>query len=371
MSPLHMYVVRNLMRRPFLSALVLGMVTLTGVTTITLATLGYSLRASLIQRALPNRLFAMSENAREETESQVPANILSSVILVPGAKAWTENLNYILRSGASGPEAVMVRGLDQTGFTQRGASLVEGTMPARGEREVIMGETVRGRYPDYTIGSTVRLGNHPWRVVGYFKTGTFDDSEAWTSREALGAEFHSGDNVNVIVIDLADVSALEQQRNNIKAMPNAKLTLTSDIARKQSVYDEFGPLYTVLVAVAILVLFGAMLSVMMALSLVFSQRTAELSALRAIGLRNMAIGRLVLFESNTFALIGAAVALVVSLALLHERTTYSGSFAFKMLLRPEIFIASAMATILACSLGAIIPLRRVLRLDIPQGLRED
>ena len=185
MSPLHTYILRNLMRRPFLSALVLGMVTLTSITIITLATLGYSLRTALVQRALPNRVFAVSEKATEDVDSQLPANVLSSVILVPGAKAWTENLNYLLRPGASGPEIVVTRGLDPESFTQRGAALVEGTMPARGERELILGETVHERYPDYALGSTVRLGNHPWRVVGYFKNGTFEDGEAWTTREAL------------------------------------------------------------------------------------------------------------------------------------------------------------------------------------------
>ncbi|MEO6954534.1 MAG: FtsX-like permease family protein [Polyangia bacterium] len=359
------------MRRPFLSALVLGMVTLTSITIIWLATIGYSLRTALIQKSLPDRVFVTSEGATEDIESQIPANILSSMILVPGAHAWTESLNFLLRSGASGPEVISARGLGADGFAARGTVMVEGALPNMNERELIVGETVRARYPEYTVGSMVRFGANQWRVVGIFKTGSFEDSEIWTTREALAREFHSPDNINLVVIDLPDAAAVTQQRQNIKSMPNAKLQVASDPERKEADYKHFGALYTVLGMVVALVFAGTVLSVMMALSLVFSRRTAELSALRALGFKNGAIGRLVLFESNVFALLGATISVVVSVLVLYNRTTYSGSFAFKMLLRPEVFVASIATMVIACSLGAIIPLRRVLALDITEGLREE
>lgn len=373
MSPFYTYVIRNFLRRRFLSALVLGMVVFCGLTITTLATLGFSLRTTLIQHALPTRLFVVSENWRDDDlGSSLPKNILERMNLVPGARAWTENLNYLVRSGKNGPETVVLRGLDAIGFEQRGLKVADGTLPTGLERELIVGDAVRVRYPDYVIGSTVRVGNHPWKIVGVFKTGTFDESEIWASHDALDAEFNTSGSVNLALIDVPDVAAVEPQLKNLESMPtDAKVKAMTDAKRKRDDYSHFAPLYTVLITVSVLVTIGTVLSVMMALSLVFSQRTAELSALRAIGFRNMSIGWLVLLESNVFALFGVAIALAASFFLLYGRAMYSGWFVFKMIIRPDVFALSAVVTVVACSLGAIIPLRRVLRLDIPQGLRDE
>jgi putative ABC transport system permease protein len=274
---------------------------------------------------------------------------------------------------------VPFRGVGEAAFAVRdNVKLVAGRTFEPGRNEVIAGVQAAREFAGYDVGSTIKLGNTEWNVVGIFSAGGgAAESELWTDARLLQAAYQRGNSYQSVHARLSSAGQFQTFKDALTSNPQ----LNVKVMRESEFYAEQSSLLTNFVRVL-----GTFIGVMMALGALFGSlntmysavaaRVGEICTLRALGFGAGPVVVSVLFESLALALLGGAAGAAAAYlafdgygaATLNWQTFTQVAFAFRVTL-PLLVQAIALALGIGL-IGGIFPAIRAARMPIAAGLRE-
>jgi putative ABC transport system permease protein len=189
------------------------------------------------------------------------------------------------------------------------------------------------------------------------------------SRTTFDATFASPRDQNTYVLTRGGASPAAEAAlsRTLAAYPDAKLQTKQDFVKtRESRISLVLSLLYVLLALSVIVSIFGMVNTL-ALSIV--ERTRELGMLRAIGMTQRQVRRMVRHESVITALIGAALGLPLGVFLAALVTAALSSEGIVFALPGASLVVFAIAAVVAGILAAIGPARRAARLDVLKALQ--
>jgi putative ABC transport system permease protein len=295
---------------------VLGIAGVVGVF-ITVTALANGLEGTLLKTGGDDRFMVVRSGANFESASFIGRDTLDVVAQVPGvlkapdgsALVSADAVVSVALSKAGGAENVTARGASSQVWSVRPESrIVEGRTFQPGLREVVIGRSVRARFPDLHIGSEVPLQGGGWHVVGVFETGgDMHESEMLTDLDTLLSAYQRS-NLSSITGRLVSRDALD----GVQRMLSSNPTLSVEVLRESDFYRKNTErvarfLFFSGQVIAIIMAVGAVFAAVCSMYSATEDRSTEIATLRAIGFRSSSVVAAVLVESLLLATLGASL----------------------------------------------------------------
>ncbi len=281
---------------------------------------------------------------------------------------------------ATGTSAnVPLRGVQQGAFEVRdNIEIVEGRNFEPGRNELIVGRGAQHQFAGLDIGSTVRLGQTEWEVVGVFSTGGgSEESELWGDARTVQSAYRRGNSFQSVRLKLQSESALEELEAAIDADPRLDL----DVQRESEyMAAQAETLSTFIKAIgyplAILMSLGAIFGAINTMYASVSARSREIATLRAIGFGAFPVAVSTLIESLLLSVIGGLIGAAVVFLIFNGYTvsTINGaSFSqvvFDFAVTGDLLVQGIVAAVIIGLIGGFFPALRAARLPVATALRE-
>jgi putative ABC transport system permease protein len=274
---------------------------------------------------------------------------------------------------------VAMRGVEKPAMAVRGnLRIVQGRAFEWGRNEVIVGVGAARSFAGLERGSTVRVGQSEWKIVGVFTGGGgAAESEIWSDAAVLQPAYNRGDSFQSVYAKLQSPETFQQFQDALMTNPRLKVKVLrqSEFLADQSTaltgfIERFG------VMVAGLMGLGALFGALNTMYSAIAARTREIATLRALGFGAGPVVLSVLIESLAIALIGgAAGGAAAYLAFNGQQTstinwqTFS-QVAFAFSVTPRLLVQAVVWAAAIGLLGGAFPAIRAARLPIAAGLRE-
>jgi putative ABC transport system permease protein len=380
------YSFRNLWTRRLTTVLTAGGLALVVFVYATVLMMSEGLRKTLMQTGSYDNVVVIRKGAGAEVQSSVERDQAAIVQSLPGiatgingsAAASKELVVLITLTKRSTGVAtnVVIRGVGEQGIRLRPqVKIIEGRIFRPGSSEIVAGRSIAERFPEATLGGTIRFAQREWTIVGLFDAGkTGFDSEVWGDVDQLMHSFRRPVYSSVL-LKLADPTAFESIKARIEADPRLKLE-----AKRESVfYAEQSEMLANFInylglALSIIFSIGAMLGAMITMYAAVANRTREIGTLRALGFRKGSILLAFLFESALLSVIGGAAGLILAsgmqfltISTLNWQTF--AELAFTFTLTPAIVVQSLAFALIMGVLGGVLPAARAARMGIVDALR--
>jgi putative ABC transport system permease protein len=380
------YSFRNLWTRRLTTVLTAGGLALVVFVYATVLMMSEGLRKTLVQTGSYDNVVVIRKGAGAEVQSGVERDQAAIVQSLPGiateingsAAASKELVVLITLTKRSTGVAtnVVIRGVGEQGIRLRPqVKIIEGRIFRPGSSEIVAGRSIAERFPEATLGGTIRFAQREWTIVGLFDAGkTGFDSEVWGDVDQLMHSFRRPVYSSVL-LKLADPTAFESIKARIEADPRLKLE-----AKRESVfYAEQSEMLANFInylglALSIIFSIGAMLGAMITMYAAVANRTREIGTLRALGFRKGSILLTFLFESALLSVIGGAAGLILAsgmqfltISTLNWQTF--AELAFTFTLTPAIVVQSLAFALIMGVLGGVLPAARAARMGIVDALR--
>lgn len=273
---------------------------------------------------------------------------------------------------------VPLRGVEQKAFDVRGnITLLQGRRFETGRNEIMVGAGAARAFAGLDIGNKIKVGQNQWEVVGIFSSkGGIAESEIWTDAAVLQPAYHR-DDFQSVYVRLADPSSFAAFKDNLTTNPKLQVK----VVRQTEFYEEQSSQVTKFITtvgffIAGLMAIGALFGALNTMYSAVSDRTREISTLRALGFGTSPVIFSVLAESVMLAMLGGLIGAGGAYLLfdgyqastINWQTFSQVTFAFRV--TPGLL---AMAIVFATSIGFIgglFPAIRAARLPIASGLRE-
>ncbi len=279
----------------------------------------------------------------------------------------------------TGTEAnVPIRGVHPAAFAVRDrVRIVEGRRFEFGRNEVIVGEGAVREFSGLDLGSSLKLGEGQWTVVGIFTTGgTAADSEIWADSEVLMASFRR-QAFQSVYARLNSPEAFEEFKSWLTTNPQLNIKVLPEM----QYYEEQSRLLRGIVTglgglIAGLMGIGAVFGAVNTMYSAVSARTREIATLRALGFGGAPVALSVLVESLLLALLGGALGGVlayVGFNGFHTSTINWQSFSqvtFAFAVTPRLLVQGVIYSLGMGLLGGLFPAWRAARLPVAAALRE-
>jgi putative ABC transport system permease protein len=280
----------------------------------------------------------------------------------------------------TGTEAnVPVRGVSPSAFAVReNLRLVQGRRFEFGRNEVMVGEGAVREFSGLDLGTTLKLGEGHWTVVGVFSTGgTAADSEVWGDAEVLAAAFRRTGAFQSVYARLES----PQRFDEFKAWLTTNPQLDVAVLREAQYYEEQSRVLRGVVAglgglVAGLMGIGAVFGAVNTMYSAVSARTREIATLRALGFGGSPVAVSVLAESLLMALIGGVLGGVLAYVGFNGFTTSTMNWqtfsqvAFAFAVTPALLVQGVLYSLAMGLVGGLFPAWRAARLPVAAALRE-
>lgn len=274
---------------------------------------------------------------------------------------------------------VPMRGLGRAGAGVRGdIEIVEGRMFEPGRSEVIVGAGAYRSFAGLDVGSTVRVGQMEWQVVGVFTGGGgAAESEIWTDAAVLQPAYQRGESFQSVLVRLDTPESFMAFKDSLTTDPRLKvktLLQREFLAEQSSMLTTFirGIGFLIAGLMALGALFGALNTMYSAVA----GRTREIATLRALGFGATPVIISVLIESLVLALVGGAIGAAVAYFVFDGFTATTinwqsfSQIAFAFAVTPRLLVMAIIWAAVLGLLGGLLPAIRAARLPIAAALRE-
>lgn len=281
---------------------------------------------------------------------------------------------------ATGTSAnVPLRGVQQGAFAVRdNIEFVQGRNFATGRNELIVGRGALHQFSGLELGSTVRLGQAEWTVVGVFSAGGgTGESELWADASTVQSAYRRGNSFQSMRVKLTSESALEELRAAVDGDPRLDVDVqleTEYMAGQAEPLSAF--IKTIGYPLAILMSLGAIFGAINTMYASVSARSREIATLRAIGFGGFPVAVSTLVESLLLALIGGLIGGLVVFVIFNGYTVStmnSASFSqvvFDFAVTPDLLYQGIIAAVVIGVVGGFFPAVRAARLPVATALRE-
>ena len=272
---------------------------------------------------------------------------------------------------------VTLRGMSNLGLAIRpGIQLVEGRLPAKGTREVIVGKAIKEKFKDTEVGQNIRLVGTEWPVVGIFEAGDSGyGSEIWGDVDILRPAFRR-EMYSSLLFRLKPGAKLAAFRERLSRDPRLNISMQTEPKYYQEQSKMLSTVISVMgIVISVFFSLGAMIGAMITMYSSVANRVHEIGMLRAIGFSRKSIFFSFLFECMLISFLGgifgvllASLMSFVSIATTNFQTFAEVAFDFR--LNAQIIFLGLLFSVIMGVIGGMFPAIRASRIDVLDAIRE-
>lgn len=300
----------------------------------------------------------------------LPGSMTRTLLKVPGvAHAWgcTGLVDTPASSDKGNVDHVVFCSYDDYMLESSRSVVVRGRMPGAGN-EVM---TIYNKNNPMQIGDVITVNGVPLTIVGAFSEGAFPDDVTLIAPEALFRQVAGDQNYNMVGVQL-DRTADEDTLFTLADLATDDVIM-QDL--RESNRQDRGTYYAVrIVLYGFLAIIGgiSLLNIVNSISMSVSARARQYGAMRAVGMEDVQLCRMIAAEAGTYAASGLLVGVAAGLALhraLYTRliTHYFGvvwRVPFGLLAVLCLFVAGAAA------LAVYGPVKRLQAMPVTAAINE-
>jgi putative ABC transport system permease protein len=276
------------------------------------------------------------------------------------------------------PANVPLRGVSRPVFeVHKGVRLIAGRLFQWGRNEIIAGTGAAQEFGGLEVGSTVRLGETSWKIVGLFASGgSLSESELWADADVLMPAYRRT-LFQSVHVELDSAPSFDRFKDALTTDPR----LDVKVVREADYYIEQSQTLTTIIStlglgITLLMAVGAIFGAILTMYSAVASRTREIATLRALGFGSGPVEISVLAESLVLAAAGGVIGGLLAYLIfngyhtstLNWRTFSQVTFAFRV--TPRLLIAAIVITLPMGLIGGLFPALRAGRMPIAAALRE-
>ena len=381
------YVLNNFKSRKTTTAITISGIAMVVFVFSAVLMMAYGIEKTLASTGSPDNVMILRKSATGEISSIIPGETGNIIQSLPNISIGDDGkpllskepvvvINLEIEGG--GFSNITVRGVSQKIQSLRPqVKIIEGKMFNSALRELIVGASIAGRFPDARLNKTIKFAGNDWTVVGIFSTdGSGFDSEIWGDGFQMLDAFNRGSSVSTMTIKLDDPSNFEQFKENFD---NDQRLNQFEPKREQEFFAEQSEgmaTFIRILGIFITVIFslGATVGAMITMYTAVANRTVEIGTLRSLGFKRRSILTAFLIESMIIAITGAIIGLFIAsflqfftISTLNFQSFSELSFSFA--LSPSIAISAIIFAVIMGFLGGFLPSVRAARQNIVDALR--
>lgn len=254
------------------------------------------------------------------------------------------------------------------------ARLIEGRAFELGKRELVAGKGAHSEFAGLNVGTTLRLGQQEWTVVGIFSSGDAHESELWGDAEVVQGAYNR-DGYQSVTLKLINADSFDA----LKAALSTEPRLTVDVERTRDYYatqsEDLTRLIRILgVAIAVIMAIGAVFGALNTMYTAVSTRAREIATLRAIGFSATPVVISLMLEAALLALLGGVIGAGLAWLIFDKYTvsTLGANFSqvvFAFKVSPSLIADGLLWALIIGLVGGLIPAVSAARLPITTALR--
>jgi putative ABC transport system permease protein len=369
---------------------VVAVVGIAGVVLVFVAVLsiGVGFRKTMVGSAAAENAVVLRAGATSEMSSGLTLEETRLIAEAPGIARAPEGgplasaemfVIVDLDKRSTGTEAnVPLRGVQPEAFEVRqGLRILEGRKLIPGRQEIVVGEGALREFAGTDLGSTLRLGQADWEVVGIFTTGgSVADSELWADSKVLAPAYNRGSGSQSVYARLTSPEAFTAFQQALTDDPR----LNVKVMREEEYYEEQARSIDYInilgIAIAVIMAFGAIFGAVLTLYSAVAARGREIATLRALGFGGSPVVLSVLAEAMLLGLVGGALGGGLAYALFNgfrAATMNWQSFSqvtFAFAVTPLLVVTGIVGALLMGLVGGLFPALRAAWTPVAQALRE-
>jgi putative ABC transport system permease protein len=270
------------------------------------------------------------------------------------------------------PTPVITRGIRDIAYTVHPQiRLSEGRAPKRGY-EVAIGRLVATRLglaeSQLAIGQWLQFEGERWEITGILSApGTAHESEIWAPLEDLMVASKRTD-YSMLVMQAEDITARDEVLFDLKTRTDIRTTSYGETDYYGSEAERLKPLQTVTLMMTIMLVFGGLMAGMNTMHTSVMGRVREMAVLQVTGYRRRDVLAGFLFEGVLLSLIGGLVGCMAGLLVNGVPMKFSMS-AFRFQVDGPVILAGLLLALMIGIVGTLVPVFRIARQQIAEGLR--
>ncbi len=302
--------------------------------------------------------------ARDAQDKPLASAELVVVASLP-KKSTGQDANVTLRG--VGPEAWAVRS---------NVKIIAGRKFTPGLRELDVGKGAMQQFTGLGIGSTLKLNNQVWTVVGEFDSGDSYNSELWADKDTIASVYRRGSSATSVTLKLTSPGAFDQFKAAVKADPALRVDVETTKAYFAKQSEGLTKLIRILgTTIGVIMAIGALFGALNSMYAAVATRAREIATLRALGFRGTPVVASVMLETMLLALAGGVLGALVAWLIFDRYTvsTLGGNFTqvvFQFRITPELLWSGIKWALAIGFVGGLFPAVRAARLPVTAALRE-
>jgi putative ABC transport system permease protein len=317
-------------------------------------------------RNSPADVFVSQRDVRtmHMSQSAIPAETVDAVLAVDGV-AWAEPLHYTTDLLEAGNEARLSYVLGYDVATGRGGpqELADGQPPGPGD--ALVDEVVAGEI-GIAIGDTMTILGESFRVSGLSTDGT---NIVNTTTYITAADFARlrGDDIAYVLVGAGPGVSADQLTGRLDTgLPNLTVQTSAEFASEERslVSDMAADIMQIMTIIGFLI---ALAVVGLTLFTATLGKLREYGVVKALGASPSRLAATVLTQAVWSVAIGLVVAIAIAFALGAAVTALTPNV--QVAIEPGAIARAATGALLVGGLAALMPLRRVLRVDPATAFR--
>lgn len=226
------------------------------------------------------------------------------------------------------------------------------------------------------VGDTIELqgarGAKELKVAALQTGNSFEASSIVMSndlfREIYGIDGYSS--IQVIAKSEDQRAALGKELNALLAADYPNFEALSNEEIKQQITDQINQVFAIFYVIMAIAILVSLLGIVNTLLMNVFERTREIGVLRAIGSGRWQVRRMIIAESLLITTAGAAIGLIVGVALGYAFVKGISSSGQEANFHPPVavFIAVAVLSVIFGVLAALLPARRAARMNVIEAV---
>jgi putative ABC transport system permease protein len=272
---------------------------------------------------------------------------------------------------------ITLRGIAPVGLEIReDVKLSQGRWFRQGQREVVVGKSIPGRYPDAQIGKKLHFGKGDWEIVGVMDAGNgATNSEIYCDLNQASGDFNRFDALSSALIRAVDPVAAEALINSVNDDRRLNANAQLESAYMESQTSSAAPVQYLGIFVSIVMAVGSSFAAMNTMYAAVSRRAREVGTLRVLGFSRPSILTSFFIESLLLSLLGGVLGCLMVLPLNNVTTgilsqTSFSEIAFNFRAGPEAMAIGVAFAMVMGAIGGLFPAQAAARKEILTALRD-
>lgn len=379
------YNLRNLIVRKTTTLMTALGIGLTVAVLLAMMALIGGLRATLSASGDPLQIVVMRKGSESELVSNFTRGQFQDLKFKPGIArnasgepmASLEVLTVINLASADNPDGmnINVRGLGPIGLAMRpGLKVSAGRWFESGKREVVVGKSIAGRYPDAALGKRLTFGRGEWQVVGIMDAGqSAANSEIFGDLNQVSSDLQRVDVLSSALVHATDSASASALLNSINDDQRLNMNAVSEKEYYARQTESAAPIQFLGVFVSIVMAVGSAFAAMNTMYAAVARRSREIGTLRVLGFSRGSILFSFFVESVLLATLGGVLGCLLVFPLNGVTTGIGSNFselAFAFRVTPEIMLAGIVFAAALGAFGGLFPAVNASRREILTALRQ-